>query len=349
MKKIELDKDELIIGDSKAIREVIKIIARYANSKENVLILGDTGTGKEVIAKAIHQKSKRKDKPFVAINCTALPDTLLESELFGYEKGAFTGAYSRKQGRFDLADGGTIFLDEIGDVSPLMQAKILRVIQERSYERLGGSETLKVDVRVIAATNKNLAQMVKDFKYREDLYYRLCVLPIHLPSLNKRKDDIPILVNCFLKKIAKDNKTEKMNISPRALELLYVHEWPGNVRELENVIRRANVLAEGNIILPEHLPEEIQINPLKPVLPDVMEDLGNKKIKCQIQNINWDIIGNATLKLAVHSFEKRIIEDCLFKNGNNKSWVANLLGLTRKGLKDKITRLNIQNQDVNIC
>ena len=233
-----------IVGQSEAMQEVFRLIERVANSQATVLILGESGTGKEMVAKAIHRNSHRANQPFIAVSCGALPETLLENELFGHEKNAYTGADTAQPGRFELADKGTLFLDEIGDISPKIQVSLLRVLQERAFERLGGTKTIKVDVRLIAATNRDLLQLVKESKFREDLYYRLKVVQIYIPPLRERKEDIPLLVEHFVKRFASENERNIRGVTPEAMDLLMQHDWPGNVRELENVILRAIVLAD---------------------------------------------------------------------------------------------------------
>jgi len=247
-----------IVGKSKAMRQVFEVIAKVAQTRASVLITGESGTGKELIARAIHFNSPRRDKPFVSINCSALPETLLESELFGHERGAFTGAYTQRKGRFELAHGGTLFLDEVGDMSPALQVKLLRVLQEMSFERVGGTRTLSVDVRLVAASNRDLRQQVAAGHFREDLYYRLKVVHIEVPPLRERRDDIPLLVQHFLKKTATANDLPRKKINPEALKILYNYPWSGNVRELENVIERTVILCDGDEIGPEDLPEEIR-------------------------------------------------------------------------------------------
>ncbi len=240
-----------MVGQSKAMRGIFGQIMKVAPTDTTVLILGDSGTGKELVATSIYKNSLRKGKPFVKINCVAIPESLLESELFGYEKGAFTGAVAQKKGKFEIADGGTIFLDEIGDMPPATQAKLLRVLQEKEFERVGGTQTIRVDVRFITATNKNLSGMIKSGEFREDLYYRLNVFALNLPPLRERREDIPFLIEHFLQKAGKD-----LTVSHRAMQLILGYGWPGNVRELQNIIERAAVIAEGSIE-PGHLPPEL--------------------------------------------------------------------------------------------
>jgi two-component system NtrC family response regulator/two-component system response regulator HydG len=247
-----------IIGDSAELQSVFEVVKQAAPTKATVLILGESGTGKELIAQALHEESPRKDKPFIKVNCAALSETLLESELFGHEKGSFTGAAGRREGRFELADGGTLFLDEIGDISPSIQIKLLRVLQEREFERVGGTHTLKVDVRLVAATNRDLAAEVKAGKFREDLYYRLNVVAVTLPPLRQRKGDIPALVSHFIGKYsAAYGKTIK-GLAPGTLNVLLTHSWPGNVRELENAIERSVVLCTGTELTTDGLPPSMQ-------------------------------------------------------------------------------------------
>jgi len=246
-----------IVGDSPALREVFEVVQRAAPTRANVLILGESGTGKELIAQALHELSPRKDHPFVRVNCGALTETLLESELFGHERGAFTGAVARREGRFERADGGTIFLDEIGDVSPAVQVKLLRVLQTREFERVGGTETLKVDVRLITATNKDLAAEVTASRFREDLFYRLNVISVTLPPLRARKGDIPALVSHFLRRFLEVHGKKIEGLAPGTLQALLRHDWPGNVRELENSIERAVVLAQGPYLTTDDLPPTV--------------------------------------------------------------------------------------------
>ncbi|HSA59910.1 MAG TPA: sigma-54 dependent transcriptional regulator [bacterium] len=246
-----------IVGKSLKMHEVYQLIDRVAPSNSSVLILGESGTGKELVARAIHQKSRRKDNPFVVINCAALPETLLESELFGYRKGAFTGAFADKKGLFEEADGGTIFLDEIGEITPAVQVKLLRVLQNGEIRRIGGSENSRVDVRVLAATNKDLHQQVKTKAFREDLFYRLNVITLTLPPLRERKDDVSLLAYHFLKKFSEKTGKNVERISMDTLQTLEEYRWPGNVRELENVIERAVVLAEGGTITARELPPKL--------------------------------------------------------------------------------------------
>jgi two-component system NtrC family response regulator len=246
-----------IVGKSKLMFQVYEIIEKVAQTRASVLITGESGTGKELIARAIHFNSPRSDKPFVSVNCSALPETLLESELFGHERGAFTGAVTRRKGRFELAHNGTLFLDEVGDMSPALQVKLLRVLQEMRFERVGGTATLQVDARLVTASNRDLKREVELGRFREDLYYRLKVVHINVPPLRERRDDIPLLVHHFLRKVAKANGLPVKKVSHEALKYLYQYDWLGNVRELENVIERAVILCDGDDIRLQDLPEEL--------------------------------------------------------------------------------------------
>ncbi len=247
-----------IIGDSPELRAVFDVVQRAAPTRASVLLLGESGTGKELVAQALHEASTRKDARFVKVNCAALSESLLESELFGHEKGAFTGAAARKEGRFELADGGTLFLDEIGEISPAIQVKLLRVLQQREFERVGGTQTLKVDIRLVAATNRNLEAEVKAGRFREDLFYRLNVVSVTLPPLRNRKADIPALVSHFIEKYAQSYNRQVIGLAPGMLKALLAHDWPGNVRELENVIERSIVLAPGNQLTADDLPPALR-------------------------------------------------------------------------------------------
>jgi len=252
------DHKEGIVGTSGPMQQVFKIIGQVTSSDVTVMITGESGTGKELVARSIHRHSHRSSKPFVAVNCSAIPENLIESELFGHERGAFTGATAQRLGKFEVCDGGTIFLDEIGDMTPTTQTKILRVLQEGEIQRVGSSETLKVNVRVLAATNKNLEDLVRDKEFREDLYYRLNVVRVRLPPLRERVEDVPQIVDFFLQSFAKAKKTKARKVSPEALAILCRHNWPGNVRELENMIYRSAVIAQGDTILPKDLPDELR-------------------------------------------------------------------------------------------
>jgi len=301
-----------ILGNSPAIQEVNTLIERVADSNATVLITGESGTGKEVTALSIHNLSYRRDRPYVPINCAALPESLLESELFGHEKGSFTGAVVRKIGRFELADKGTIFLDEVTEMPLSMQVKLLRVLQERQFERVGGTDCIKIDVRIIAATNRDPMDCIKNGTFREDLYYRLNVLPIHIPPLRQRIEDIPLLVMHFLQKF---NPAQEQMISPEAIGLLMDYEWPGNIRELQNVIERSVILSRGNDIKISHLPKEIQKldNPKNVVDQGLILNFPDK-------GISFDEV------------ERELIIKSLEKSRGNQTKAAHLLGLTRSAL-----------------
>ncbi len=305
---------ENIVGKSKKMQEVFKMMKKVLNNDATVLIIGESGTGKELVARAIHYNSPRKDKPFVAIDCAAIPDSLMENEFFGHEKGAFTGAVTSQKGKLELADGGTLFLDEIGNLRLDLQAKLLRVLQEREFTRIGGTKRIKVNIRVIAATNIDLAEAVKQGKFREDLYYRINVFPIHLPPLRERIDDIPLLATHFLK-IYNDQYHKNVKISADAIEKMMQYDWPGNVRELENLISRLVLIKEdGEEITTSDLPSEMT-SPKTPVLPQ-----------------------GITLK----ELEKNYIQDTLKTVKGNISEAARILGLSRKTLYNKIKEFNLE-------
>ncbi len=314
-----------IVGTSKVIKKIYDLIEKVSDTDGTVLITGASGTGKELIARSLHYNSQRSDKPMVVINCGAIPETLLESELFGHEKGAFTGAYKKRIGRFEMANGGTIFLDEIGEMSPALQIKLLRVLQEQQFERVGATKTLHVDLRFIAATNKNLTTAINMEKFREDLYYRLNVIPIKVPSLKQRRSDIPLLIDFFLKKFQKGGREKITGFSQAAMDAIWAYDWPGNVRELENVIKRLTILSEGPVVSFDDLPENIQ---------DVSgsHHTDNKVIIDNELNLNE----------AVQDYEKRIILEALEKSNWVKSKAAKLLNINRTTLVAKIKKQNIE-------
>jgi DNA-binding NtrC family response regulator len=314
-----------LIGHSDSMRRILDLIEKVADSDSTVLIFGETGTGKELVARAIHYRSNRMDKPLVPINCAAIPGDLLESELFGYEKGAFTGAHKTKAGRFELADGGTLFLDEIGEMSPQLQVKLLRVLQERSFERLGGVKSIQVDVRIVAATNRDLEASIREGKFREDLYYRLSVIPIHIPPLRDRREDIPVLIEHFLENFNKQKKKEVEGITPRAMEALVQYSWPGNVRELENLVERLVVIKRAGTIDLDDLPEKIRGADFEDNLPRIFlpED-------------------GIQLDAAVHRLEKELIIQALKRTNGVKKEAARLLGMKRTTLIQKMKRGNIK-------
>jgi len=275
-----------IVGNSKAMQAVYDLIAKVSRSDATVLIRGESGTGKELVAQAIHYSSPRASRPFVKVHCAALPDSVIESELFGHEKGAFTGAIARRVGRFELADGGTLFLDEVGDLSSATQIKLLRVLQEREFERVGGTATIKVNVRIIAATHRNLEQLVEEGKLREDFYYRLNVFPVHVPPLRERRTDIPLLADYFVEKYARAAHKEIRRISTPALDMLLSYDWPGNVRELENCIERAVLLAQDDVIYGHHLPPSIQA-------PTARRPGSRGRLRDMLDNLERDLILDA--------------------------------------------------------
>ncbi|MDY7033349.1 MAG: sigma-54 dependent transcriptional regulator [Thermodesulfobacteriota bacterium] len=277
-----------IIGKSDAMQDVFQLISRVAPTDSTVLITGESGTGKELVAQAVHGNSQRCYMPFVAVSCGALPDSLLESELFGYEKGAFTGAEHTKKGRFEMAHEGTLFLDEIGDISLKTQVDLLRVLQEKEFRRLGGQDVIKVDVRILAATNRDLKKAMEEKKFREDLYYRLNVISIHLPPLRERKEDVPLLVNAFIKRYCLEMNREPVKISSSALKLLMDYNWPGNVRELENIIERALVIGQGNEIVPDDLPfSRIEVG--ADTFPKSLKMMEKIHIERILNETNWNI------------------------------------------------------------
>jgi transcriptional regulator with GAF, ATPase, and Fis domain len=276
---VEVSQERSLVGEGARIREVYQFLKRVAPTDSTVLIEGESGTGKELAARALHRNSPRTAKPFVAINCSAIPETLLESDLFGYERGAFTGAAAQKKGRLEIADGGVVFLDEIGELAPALQVKLLRVLQEREFERVGGTHPIKVDIRLIAATNCNLEQAVREGKFRQDLYYRLAVLKITMPTLRDRQEDIPMLVRHFVQKHAKRCKVKPRPISREALSCLVNYDWPGNVRELENAIERALVLGNSEMILPEDLPESLLERTPQPEMTEAKYHAAVKELK----------------------------------------------------------------------
>jgi len=277
-----------ILGKNARMQEVFELISDIANTDSTALIQGESGTGKELIARAIHFNSHRKNKPFVVANCSAYSQNLLESELFGHEKGSFTGAIRRKIGRFEMANGGTIFLDEIGEVSPPTQILLLRVLQDHRFERVGGEETLEVDVRVIAATNKNLTEEMKNGTFREDLYYRLNVIPIFVPPLRERRDDIPLLASHFLQRFSQERKKKVISFSPEVMEIILAHSWPGNVRELENIIDHAIIVAKQDKILLKDLPQYLLLKPLPTQEFATLQDYEKNLILRTLQETNWN-------------------------------------------------------------
>jgi DNA-binding NtrC family response regulator len=319
-----------IIGSSDRITEIFETIKRVAPTTTTILITGETGTGKELIARAIHRNSPRKNNPFIKINCAAIPESLMESELFGYEKGAFTGAATKKQGRFELAHKGTLFLDEVGELPKDMQVKLLQVIQEQEFERVGGLQTIKVDVRLITATNRNLFEDVKDGRFREDLYYRLNVIPAHLPPLRERKEDIPVLIDFFIEKFNKKLDRSVKYIDEKVTNLLIQYAWPGNIRELENLVERMILMARGDTIVFADLPSE-----LKTTIES--DSTGPSGIR---QKPFKDIMKNH-----MEDIEKQMIISVLEECGNNVTRAAKKLGLSRKGLQLKMMKYKLRRSE----
>ncbi len=316
-----------IIGSGQAMQQVFETIQKVAETDLTVLVRGDSGTGKELVAQALHNRSARKSRPFVAVNCAAISRELVESELFGHEKGAFTGADARRQGRFEAAEGGTIFLDEIGDMSPETQAKILRVLQERSFERVGGTRPIEVDVRVVAATHRNLEEEVKAGNFREDLYYRLKVVEIELPPLRERNQDVPALAQRFLEEVTVRLGREKKQLGESALTALARHPWPGNVRELRNVIEQAVVLAPGPTL----------------EAPDL--NLGGAGAVAGAAPGYGDLPFSDAKKRAVEKFEKDFLLEALRAHGGNISRAAEAIGMVRQSLQQKIRELGLRSED----
>ena len=308
-----------IIGRSPAMSKLFETMSMVAPSEATVLIVGESGTGKELIANAIHQNSPRGEKALIKVNCAALPETLLESELFGHEKGAFTGAIARKQGRFQLAHNSSIFLDEIAEMAPATQAKILRVLQEREFELLGSPQTIKVDTRVIAATNRNLEEEIQAGRFREDLYYRLNVVTVEVPPMRQRREDIPILADFFLKQYAEKNRRLIKGFTPRATDLLMRYDWPGNVRELENIIERAVIMARGEVITPLEFPSDLQ------------------KLDEELKTAQVDLSTGRSLK----EVEKDMILRTLEETGGNRTHAAKILGISRRTLQLKLKEYGI--------
>ncbi len=317
-----------LIGKSAGMQEIYAKIEQVAESRTTVLITGESGTGKELVAKALHYNSSRRERPFIALNCAALPETLIESELFGHEKGSFTDATARRVGQFELANSGTLFLDEIGDLSAVTQAKLLRVLQEREFTRIGGVQPIKVDVRIVAATNKNLDELVRKGQFREDLYYRINVIALYLPPLRERGEDVPLLAKHFLAKRVEEERRPPIEFGKEALELLTRYPWPGNVREMENVIEQAFIWSQqASQITPEHLPTILKNDSRSSSLRDDT------------------LAGRMSLEKAVMEFEREIILDALKRTNYVQTHAANLLGISRRMLKYRMDTLGIGRPD----
>ncbi len=310
---------ENIIGESPAMRQVFETVQQVAPTRTTVLITGETGTGKELIAKAVHNLSPRKGGPFIAVHAAALPSTLLESELFGHEKGAFTGAIERRVGRFELADGGTLFLDEVGELEPLMQVKLLRVLEERAFERVGGAKTLQVDVRLIAATNRELKKLVNEGKFRDDLFYRLSVVAVDLPPLRERREDIPLLVKAFLDEFSRENSKQVREITPEALNLLLAYDWPGNVRELRNAIEQMVVLARAERLTVRDIPPQVR------------------------GGADLTKISVVRTGMTVEEAERQLVMQALKETGGNRTKAAQKIGISRRTLHRKLKEYKLEN------
>jgi DNA-binding NtrC family response regulator len=310
---------ENIVGKSPQMQKIFELVEVVADTKATVLITGESGTGKELIATAIHYNSSRKDGPFIRINCAAFPEGLVESELFGHEKGAFTGAIRKSRGRFELADGGTLLLDEVSEISPALQAKLLRVLQEREFERVGSGETIQVDVRIISTSNKNLKEQIEKGKFREDLFYRLNVIPMHIAPLRERKEDIPALAEHFLNKYNLENKRSIEGISQKVYDLFMEYPWPGNVRELENFIERAVVTSKGRILIPSDFPKELAFG--KTLTPEAIE------VGCSI-----------------YEAEKRLILKTIESQGGNRTKAAEILGISTRTLRNKLQEYGLKEE-----
>ncbi len=328
---------DMIVGISESIMRIKDLVRRVASTDATVLITGESGTGKELVANAIYSLSPRRNKPFIKVNCGAIPETLLEAELFGHEKGAFTGAINRRKGRFELADGGTIFLDEIGEISPKLQVALLRIIQDKEFQRVGGEETIKVDVRIITATNKNLEEEIKKGNFREDLFYRLNIIHIYIPPLRERKEDIPILVDLFLKKYSKIHEKNITGVSDRLLELILRYNWPGNVRELQNFVESSVIISSSEVLDIENIPEQYKVKLLGP-------DFSGLKSLSLYSKDDEKSDRKVVIKIPtpLDEIEKTVISETLKYTNNNKSKAARLLNITRKTLLTKLKEYNIE-------
>jgi len=330
----EVKEFSALIGRHPRMQEVYKTIGRIAGTDVTVLLRGESGTGKELVARAIHHYSRRAGRPFVAVSCAALPASLLESEMFGHERGAFTDARERRLGRFELAHGGTLYLDEVGDMPVELQSKLLRALQERTIERVGGSEPIRVDVRVLAATNRDLEALMREGRFREDLYYRLNVVTIHLPPLRERRRDIPLLVEHFLTKYAP--QYGERAVAPEALDRLVGYDWPGNVRELENVIQRAMVMAAGGVILPEHLPIGPVSAAASVAVDATLEEIIERKLMECVRGLRERASANL-YDLMIALVEKPLLRAVLRETRGNQLRAAQILGINRNTLRKKLT------------
>jgi transcriptional regulator with GAF, ATPase, and Fis domain len=321
-----------LIGNSTPMKSLYELVEKIADTDSTILITGESGTGKELVAKIIHYNSSRSQAPFIPLICAAIPKDLLESELFGHEKGAFTGALNTRIGRFELAHNGTLFLDEIGELDPSLQVKILRVLQEKEFERVGGVKTIKIDVRILVATNKDLERAIREGKFREDLYYRLNVIPLSLPPLREKIEDIPLLVNHFVQEFAKKRKRESLTFSAEALQCLMSHRWPGNVRELENLIERLTILVSRDIVTAPDLPEKFQ----QITISQTPDGLDTRRA----MDFNFPEYG-IDINSVVENMERNLILKALEKTGGIKNRAAKLLGLNRTTLIEKMKKMKI--------
>lgn len=328
------DRVDAIIGRCPSMREVYKAIGRVAAQDVTVLIAGETGTGKELVARAIYQHSRRKDAPFLAINCAALAETLLESELFGHEKGAFTGADRQRIGKFEQCSGGTLFLDEVADMSPLTQSKVLRLLQEQQFERLGGNETIRADVRILAATNQDLKSLMEQGRFRKDLYYRLNGFTIRLPPLRERGDDLALLVQHYLRRFNRELGKEIQTIAPEALVVLEGYSWPGNVRELQSVLKQAMLQATGSVLLPDFLPTASQAKTAAP------EETGMGSVQAFVAQ-QLAASSENLYEETLHWLERQLLTQVLQHTGGNQRQAAKILGITRGSLRNKLRELGI--------
>ena len=340
--KVDEDSVESIVGKSKVMQDIFKTIGKSATSNLSVLITGESGTGKEMIAEAMHYYSKRKDLPFVCINCAAISKELLESELFGHEKGAFTGAIDQKKGKFEIAKGGTLFLDEIGDMELALQAKILRVLQNKDFYRVGGKEVLEADVRIIAATNQNLEEQMEQKRFREDLFHRLNVINISIPPLRDRMEDVTLLANHFLNKHATDLSQGEIYLSSETIKILNGYSWKGNIRELENVIKRAVVLARTGPILSEHLPDHIISEDFKGAETDGLLNNRFKQLIREYLLKNQEAQDGHIYEKIIQLVERQLFEITLEKHSGKQVSVAKTLGINRNTLKRKIDAMKIE-------
>jgi two-component system nitrogen regulation response regulator GlnG len=333
-----------IVGRSEAMQQVFKLIGQLAASDATALITGESGTGKELVARAIYHHSDRSARPFLAVNCAAIPEQLLESELFGHERGAFTGATNQRIGKFEQCDKGTIFLDEIGDMTPPTQTKILRVLQSGTFERVGGNTPIRVDVRIIAATNKPLEQAVAARQFREDLFYRLNVVRIHIPPLRERREDIPLLVNYFLKKLAHDQKQPPKSVATSVIKALEKYHWPGNVRELENAIRHAHVMAKGDAILLSDLPSEISGQGSSAPTASAALSEGTTSDGAALARHLFQLARRDPKLKIIPFVERELVIQALKETNNNQVHAAKLLGITRATLRKRIEKFGIQRE-----